>query len=1122
MRIRSVTLHGFKSFGNRTTLELSPRISVIAGPNGSGKSNVVDALRWATGGGRASEFRAGEKTELIFHGASGKRSLGYAEVEVELEGDGLITVQRTLQRDGSGKLRLNGRNARFLDIDEALSGSGLGKGSLAIIGQGEVSSVLMADPARLLSFVAEAAGVARLSGRRELAEDRLSRARDHMDRLNDLVEEQERQLERLEAEAASAARQADLSREALALQFTISVLRRQALESELQGLAGQEAELVRTVQALQEDQRTLGSDLRVRREALAAQQESFRKATAQLEAWKGEVRLAEGRETSARERLTDLRRQAGMLDAEFAALANAEPPSAPEGNEEQLQARVSKLGAAETALRSESGGLDEAARSSRAELDRLLSQAAEQERAVALHGQRALGLTDQLEATRKRLQGKEFDHAEAESAGSTALEAELTGLQQQLELSRDQLAARQEKHALALAEARSLEVSVQRLQAAIEARSGFAQGPRVALASGLPGVIGAVADLLELDEEHRLAIAAALGGRSEFVVVETAEQGQAVIGRVRSKGAYVTVLPLDLLRPGNQHVPPAILEAPGVIGPALNTINYDRRYSTLFSQLLGNTVITRDMPAAVALARSHRDRPRLVTLDGEILDRGGAMSGGRRQSNAGVLGQARELEALQHDSGIASAAVAAAHEDLLALQQQVRSLQEQVRTKQQQLEAARQREARLEQERAVRSHLRQDLEQRLAQLEQQLAELEAQPLPLPLPEGALAAARSAAEQASARLQEHAARLAAATEASSEAVRELAVWRERHNAWLAARQRHDTDQTRLRQLEQRRAELMREAEAQEQLLQSVSEAAASLAAKPPVELSAVESAYQEARLQLARAEERLEETGRELAGHQEQLERLRVTLARRETMLQAAAEEAERFPPGLEAMEGSERNLRSRLVEVNRELEQLGPVNHRAAAELEQERLRARQLASDVLDAEEAARELQNSLELVDQEVSSRSEAAIAAVRSAFAEHVAELFGPDAEAGIEVIREDGRPSGLTMKLQPPGKRTTQLNLLSVGERTMGAMAFLFSLMDGSGSQGLPIAVLDEVDAPLDEANIRRFASFVERTAEKGTQFLLISHQKTTFAVADSMWGVTSDKGVSTVFSISRDA
>src|SRR5690625_6126910 len=206
--MRAIWLQGFKSFGSRTVLELSPRVNVIAGRNGPGKSNILDGPRWATGGGRASEFRAGEKTELIFHGATGKRSVGYAEVEVELEtGEGRVTVTRTLQRDGTGRLRLNGRNARFLDIDEALSGSGLGRGSLAIIGQGEISGVLMADRARLLSFVAEAAGVARLAGAREQAEARLARAKDHMERLQDIHEELQRQLERLAGEAEAAERQ---------------------------------------------------------------------------------------------------------------------------------------------------------------------------------------------------------------------------------------------------------------------------------------------------------------------------------------------------------------------------------------------------------------------------------------------------------------------------------------------------------------------------------------------------------------------------------------------------------------------------------------------------------------------------------------------------------------------------------------------------------------------------------------------------------------------------------------------------------------------------------------------------------------------------------------------------
>ncbi len=188
MRLTSLTLQGFKSFGNRISVEFAPGVTAIVGPNGSGKSNLVDALKWTSGGGRAREFRAADKTDLIFHGASGKRSVGLAEVEVELShGDQALKLYRSLSRDGTTRLRLNGKAARFLDLDEALAGSGLGKSGLSIIGQGEVSQVLMADPPKLLDYVAEVAGVARMSARREQTLARLETARSHLDRLQDVI-----------------------------------------------------------------------------------------------------------------------------------------------------------------------------------------------------------------------------------------------------------------------------------------------------------------------------------------------------------------------------------------------------------------------------------------------------------------------------------------------------------------------------------------------------------------------------------------------------------------------------------------------------------------------------------------------------------------------------------------------------------------------------------------------------------------------------------------------------------------------------------------------------------------------------------------------------------------------
>ncbi len=1123
MRIRSISLQGFKSFGNRTSLELSPRVNVIAGPNGSGKSNVIDGLRWATGGGRASEFRAGEKTELIFHGASGKRSLGFAEVEIELEGaSGKVAVQRTLQRDGSGRLRLNGRNARFLDIDEALSGSGLGRGSLAIIGQGEISGVLMADPARLLAFVAEAAGVARLSGRREQAEARLARAQDHMLRLQDLQEEHRRQLQRLESEAADASRHAALSRESLSLRFTLAQNRVRSLEQDLQELGQSEQQLAASVKAQLEDQQILQEDLTERRQQVSARQEHYREATASFEVWRGEVRLRESRLEELRNRLATNHRQTGQLQQELGRLNELKAPDAPAEDDSPLVEAVSLQQQQLQELQSQRGELLAEETEARNALARLQNAARERELQAGRLQERRDALSEQLQENALRLESAEQSGLEQDPSDSRLAEvnSRLTATAARLEELRGELAQAQEQHAHNLADARSLETTVSRLRASIEARSGFAEGPRLALRSQLPGIKGAVADLFQLQPEHRSALAAALGNRSEYVVVDTAENGQLLIRHIREQGAFITVLPLDLVRGQRLAFRPQHLNARGVLGPLIEQISFDRRFEALFSQLLGSTLLVRTMDDAVQLARTQPDRPRLVTLDGELLDRGGAMSGGRRNASAGVLGQAQELEQLETDAVAAEERSQESQQKLTELQQLVRDTVAALRQLEvQQSELARLEAARRERA-AIHDHLMQDLKARRQELQAELQRLDGTELPAEVPAAELDAAAALVADLGARLESLAERISKAAADQQQVRGQLALQEERLLSHKAALARFEQDTARREALTVQLTELRQQSADTEKELLEADESFRQLRQNPPVDLESMGEELNVARQQLTSAEQRLAGLGTELSGHKEQLERTRLSLARRETLLENALADAGQFPPGLEVTEGSERNMRSRLQQVSSELEELGPVNHRAAAEFQQEQLRHHQLAADLLDAESAAAELQESLEEVDREVTSRSEVAISRVREAFVTHVQELFGAEAESAIETIREEGRPAGLSIRLQPPGKRTTQLNLLSVGERTMGALAFLFALMDGSDSSGLPIAVLDEVDAPLDEANISRFTTFVERLAGRGTQFLLISHQKTTFSVADAMWGVTSDRGVSSVFSISR--
>jgi chromosome segregation protein len=220
------------------------------------------------------------------------------------------------------------------------------------------------------------------------------------------------------------------------------------------------------------------------------------------------------------------------------------------------------------------------------------------------------------------------------------------------------------------------------------------------------------------------------------------------------------------------------------------------------------------------------------------------------------------------------------------------------------------------------------------------------------------------------------------------------------------------------------------------------------------------------------------------------------------------------------LELGERAARARLREVEEALEAIGPVNHRAADDHTARRERLETLEVEAVQAALAVTDLEATLERIDRETTARMGVALEGLATGFREHVRALFGAEAQGEIDVEHDGPRPVGLRIRLQPPGKQTQSLGLLSVGERTMGALAFLFALMAGDGS-GLPIAVLDEVDAPLDEANIRRFGEFLETLSQRGTQFVLITHQKATFEVADTLWGVTTEQGVSRVFSMRRD-
>lgn len=531
--LESLTLQGFKSFEKRSRLEFQGGICAIIGPNGSGKSNVVEALRWVTQQARSRELRAGKATELIFHGAGNKAALGVAEVELELAlPQGHLSLARRLYSDGSGEQELMGKPARVKDIHAALRGTGLGPGGLAIIGQGEVSRVVQAEGRTLLGYVQEAAGLSRAVSARQDAEAQLQVADLALGDLEREEEQLRAQLSQLEREAAQAARERQTRLRLLSLEDSLLRARQEALLADISQLRQRAREQARESQEL-------GREI----EFGAAQLEEARQVTQRLRGeqaahLQAQELLRAAKRAAEQQRLyaQHLEREAAEARRDLAAL----PQEAP------AQAESAPLGAELAEVRAQLSRLEEE--------ERRLSREREEELKRAQAQARAQAQRDTWAAEEARL----LAQRDADAPELEAARKEQSAAEQELRLARERREAQalaqarraqlaRELEALAL-QLRPLRAEALRLGQALDSYARYGEGPRRALQSDHAGIVGSVADLLEVPAKYEVALQAALGRRLEQVVVRSAADAQDLIVLLKRLGGRATFLPLELLR----------------------------------------------------------------------------------------------------------------------------------------------------------------------------------------------------------------------------------------------------------------------------------------------------------------------------------------------------------------------------------------------------------------------------------------------------------------------------------------------------------------------------------------------------------------------------------------------
>ncbi len=1186
MRLQHILIQGFKSFAEKTDVEVFPGVTCIVGPNGCGKSNVADAIRWALGEQSPKTLRGHKMEDVIFHGSASRKAVGLAEVSLVFDNDGSLAgdlnvpwseigVARRLYRTGESEYLLNKSVCRLRDVQDLFAGTGVNPKAYALMDQDRLNHVLTAKPWERRIFIEEAAGVARYKQQRAETQGKLDATRQNLLRVRDVMDEVKRQVGSLERQAKKAQQYKALHQERQALDLAMMAAdyagltaAHEALEQEMGRLRREEETQRVTIAQIESREATLRATIQESDYRLADLRQSAQKFQGELE------RLLERREQMGAQ-IRELGEEELRLAEEVRSLGERRAAVGVEREETirglgearerfgERERQVRALEADLEACRGELGRRREALEGLRLEQIRTAGERAEMTRSVGELRERLA----QVERRRERLQG-ETTAARAEAdllaAARRRLESSfeqagaqlslLTGEREQVdqELQGQEGLRVRAQEALAL-----LRVSLAAKESALDSllrlereREGYGSGVRSLFsghgAAAVAGIIGTVADLLDVPAGLEAAVEAVLGDRLQWVIVDRFEQGRAALSYLEREGAgAATLLALETLR--GSAAPPPLEDDPEIMW-ADRLIGGPR--PELVRHLLGRVGVVRHLDAAEALWRRNGVVATYVTRAGEVLSAAGALTGGRRDGERHVneqslLGRKRAIRQLADEVGVIGGNVEESQRRLHALEVAVDSLR--ARQGMLQVSVHAQETARLsggkdleatrrESERVLRHLETLEAEARLVSAESvetdgELVSLEGRLTDIEAREGSL-------EREMATLRElletdQAAEGLLLSGATAGRV-ELATVLERVESLgrdierLASlgcefETRIEESGARRAQIIERRQELAREQERTDDHAREVGAERDRM--ERDVALRAEEHNHRLEERQVTETE--LRDAQRQLDAlvgriHEIDIRETEGRVRREELLQEAGRRHAVSGAEGLLAAYDPTRDLeatRSRHLELAEKLEGMGPVNLVADDEYRELTERLEFLRSQHDDLVQSMKDLEKALRGMTRTAQDRFQEAFEQINRHFGEIFSRLFeGGRAELRM-VPPEDGEEDplelGVELMAQPRGKRLQAVTLMSGGERALTGLALLFAIFYYRPS---PFCVLDEVDAPLDDANIHRFIRVLRELCTQ-TQFIVITHNRKTMEAADVLYGVTmQEPGLSRLVSV----
>ena len=1178
MYLKALMLQGFKSFPEKTVLTFDQSITAIVGPNGSGKSNLSDAVRWVMGEQSTRALRGGRMEDVIFGGTAKRRQTGYAQVSLVLDNsdhrlpreENEIMVTRRYYRSGESEYYINRDAVRLKDVSELFMDTGLGREGYAIIGQGRIDEILSQRSTDRREVFEEAAGISRFRHRKEEAQRKLERTDENLLRVNDKVDELELQLEPLRVQRDKAKKYLTLRDELRGLEIAVwldSLEHIRAgviqLETDLQSTTAQRDGAKTAQEAAYADAEDCARQMQehdVAADGLRRQEQQRQEQAGALESAVAVLNSSIAHnDESARRIRADLQQQEGREDSLAAQIAQ---------RKDRLEEIEGQLSAGSQAIQVQREKVEENAKSAgqlEQELERLRdSQALAQADAADARALRsALAAAAQEVLDRDGAVRRELAELEEQSANAEAQLAQAQTEQNEAKQALDQgrnaaqgYALLEEKrrkkaegckeaHMKAQMEENALAARIRLLSDMERQREGFSRAVKLVMDQAdrgiLKGVHGPVAGLVKAPDRVALAIETALGGAMQNIVVDREEDGKAVIQFLkRREGGRATILPIATIRPHTLREGEALSRQPGFVGVADRLVSFDRRYQNIFSNLLGRVAVMEDLDHAIAAARKFGYQFRIVTLDGQMLNPGGSMTGGSAVKGAGILSRANELEQLegrraelaehtaQWARQLADAqreATAAAYQRQTA-QEQLREFENAILLTQGRIQRAQGEKTDLERRQAA---LRGELEQLQARSAKIDADAKAAQARLTQLEGAAQDGQSAQVQQDRRRSD----LKTQAEALTAELSRLTA------AQAALEAEREATQAGLRELEALRESLAGD-RAQSQSLVAEYETKNQGFSKEIEEKQNALAALREESRQCAQQLEglnaaRLELEARRVRATREsqtrsdELLRLEAEVSRLSQKKSAAAMEEKQLLDKLwetyglshEAARRQRQELPSvpaanrRIGELKRAISALGQVNVGAVEEFDRVNQRYTYLTGQRDDVERARRELERIISGLTGEMKTIFQREFALIDQAFGQTFVELFG-GGKARLELEDpNDVLNCGIDIKVQPPGKALKTITLLSGGEKAFVAIALYFAILK---VRPTPFVVMDEIEAALDDNNVARFAQYMRAMADR-TQFIVITHRRGTMEEADALYGVTmQEQGVSRMLSL----